>query len=218
MAAVISKENAMNTFVYHPRSGNRIFAQKVTASFAVITWANQSAHLAGDHVHLQWWTAAPCDHWRATARRALTEIVEQVGGVAWDDQGVVHVCAPLEDAIDVFQLMDQLDPLRDRYPHENRQANLTVLFRASMARIVKREGGLQLEPSYVPQPSRRIVSVGLFGDHETRTVHTARILFESGPNFEEDVSSFKEGWSITRIQGEGLEPYLQGDDRGPTLL
>jgi len=81
------------TFVYCPRSGDRIFAALAVNGVVLIRWPNGCSHVVGG-THLSWGTAAPGEHWRDLARAIATRLVETFGGVAWDEQGAVHMVVP----------------------------------------------------------------------------------------------------------------------------
>lgn len=85
----------MTAFIYHPRSGDRIFATNVHGGTGIVLvrWQNGCAHVVGG-VHLTWGTACPGQHWRNDARAIATHVVNSFGGVAWDDQGIIHLIVP----------------------------------------------------------------------------------------------------------------------------
>jgi hypothetical protein len=87
-------------FVYAPRSGDRVIAARPADDGlpAIIAWpGNGSRHVIGG-VHLAYEASAPRRHWRDAARRMASIIVDQVGGVAWDDRGTIHLVVPRASA------------------------------------------------------------------------------------------------------------------------
>lgn len=85
----------MTTFIYCPRSGDRIFAAIPTGDIVLLRWGNGCTHVIGG-THLSWSTAAPRQHWRLVARALATRIVESFGGVAWDENGCINLIVPSE--------------------------------------------------------------------------------------------------------------------------
>lgn len=86
------------TFVYRPRSGDRIFCEAFPDGMPTpvdVQHPNGCRHIIGG-AHLWWRTADPGQHWRAAARTITSTLVARYGGFAWDDQGVIHIvtCAP----------------------------------------------------------------------------------------------------------------------------
>lgn len=95
----------MRTFVYQPRSGDRVFAQKEASSVTVTLFANGSRVVEGDYVELAYNAAAPGRWWRDTARRVAEQIVQAVGGLAWDNQGSIHLIVPPAAALTAASIM-----------------------------------------------------------------------------------------------------------------
>jgi hypothetical protein len=80
------------SFVYQPRSGSRVFVCNPSDAIAVIDWGNGCRHVVGG-VELVW----PCatkNYWRTEATEVLKSVISQAGGIAWDEQGIVHAVVP----------------------------------------------------------------------------------------------------------------------------
>lgn len=82
------------TFIYTPRSHDRVFAESARAGIAVVRWANRSRHVVGG-VLLYYPAACPGAWWRTRARDTATAIVRAVGGVAWDENGAIRLIVPV---------------------------------------------------------------------------------------------------------------------------
>lgn len=67
--------------------------------------ANGSRVVEGDYAELVYSTVVPCRWWRDTARRVAEQIVQEVGGLAWDNQGSIHLIVPLEAALAAAGIM-----------------------------------------------------------------------------------------------------------------
>jgi hypothetical protein len=93
-------------FVYHPRSSDRVFACWVEGIGlpTVITWQNGCRHVVGG-THLVYESAEPRAHWRYDAERMARRIIDMTGGIAWDDQGTIHLVVPSPAAWQVDRWM-----------------------------------------------------------------------------------------------------------------
>jgi hypothetical protein len=80
-------------FIYQPTTGDRVFASRPNQFVRVVEWQNGCRHVTGG-VHFSWQTATAGRHWRGPAVAMATAIVAAVGGVAWDENGVVHLVVP----------------------------------------------------------------------------------------------------------------------------
>ena len=89
-------------FIYAPKSGSRVVAANPTKTDGVvrIRYDNGSEHWAGVFPAWSSSTAHPGQWWRHTATIAAKAIVQQLGGVATDDQGTVTIWLPLSVAQD----------------------------------------------------------------------------------------------------------------------
>ena len=91
-------------FVYRPKAGDRVFAERAAPGMAVVKWGNGCRHVVGG-VHMEWYAAAPGSWWRRQAKTLAEEIVGSVGGIAWDDQGAIRLIVPVGVAARVRALM-----------------------------------------------------------------------------------------------------------------
>jgi len=80
-------------FIYQPTTGDRVFHCRPSDCIRVVVWQNGCRHVTGG-VHFSWQTANPRQHWRGAAVTMARAIVEAVGGVAWDENGVIHLVVP----------------------------------------------------------------------------------------------------------------------------
>lgn len=96
----------MSIFVYRPRSGDRVFAYLPTTEVGIVHWSNGCRHIFGG-VHL---TLCPGGQGspRLLARRLGEDLVTSHGGIAWDEQGVVHVVTTQAGA---FRAVDHIRSL-----------------------------------------------------------------------------------------------------------
>lgn len=139
----------MVSFIYQPKSGDRVFIEQQSPWIVVIRWGNGCRHVAGNFVVLSWSTAIQGQYWRHEAVRALREIIPQVGGIAWDAQGTVSACVPTHQAKMVIDLMGRISP----NDHDDRDRNLVELWRVGAGRISFTDiRGLDIEPSFVSVP------------------------------------------------------------------
>lgn len=100
------------TFIYQPCSGDRVFAESYPddkATPEVVKHPNGCRHVIGG-AHLWWDTVVPTKWWRTQAKVLADKLLQQWGGVAWDDQGTIHivtcepskVCAAMDAAARAF--------------------------------------------------------------------------------------------------------------------
>lgn len=93
------------TFVYCPRSGDRVFAEKILSQeVQVVKWPNNSRHIVGG-VALSYCASVPGQYWRGQARTAAQSLISAGGGVAWDEQGSINLVVPLSLAYQADQVM-----------------------------------------------------------------------------------------------------------------
>jgi hypothetical protein len=81
----------MYTWIYRPKSGDRVFALKEHPHVKVARYDNGCRHVLGG-VHISEFTAEPGRHYRNSARKMLGEWVNLRGGVAWDERGTYGSC------------------------------------------------------------------------------------------------------------------------------
>jgi len=142
----------MTTFIYKPRSGDRVFVERPSAHVVITTWANGCRDVAGSLVALEWDTAQPTFHWRALARRALTEVVTLLqAGIAWDLHGRIYCLVRSRDALSVASAMQRIRP----FPSEQEDGdNLALMYAGGAAKLVVEGGIFRFEgvipPDYGP--------------------------------------------------------------------
>ena len=134
-------DRVSKVFIYQPRSGDRVFAcNNDVPSIIVLKWDDGCRTIVGGH-HLELRCAEPKRWCRAAARRLFSEVVAYSGGIAWDDQGVVHIISPR------LALLKLARVLPDLLPEIGRQEVMSALWRAKIARWQEGEFFLQ-EPSW----------------------------------------------------------------------
>ena len=79
------------TFIYRPCSGDRVFAEHLDQSMIVIKWPSGCRHVIGGYLTI---FPGGSQVWRASAREYLAAHVKHFHGVAWDEQGTLHVQSP----------------------------------------------------------------------------------------------------------------------------
>jgi hypothetical protein len=120
-------------FIYHPKSGDRVFAEHPGDHVAITTWENGCRHVDGDIVELIFEAASPGAHWREAAKRAAGEMLALIGeGIAWDDGGVIHIAVTVAHAERVLGVMTVLAKVVN--PHHS-PGNLERMFLAGCAEI-----------------------------------------------------------------------------------
>lgn len=100
-------------FIYCPKSGDRVLrehgasatAHKAHPDLAVIRWQNGSRHVIGG-VHLIYEASQSGRWWRTAARTMATALIHVAGGIAWDEQGAIHLVVPVPSAYRVDEMMD----------------------------------------------------------------------------------------------------------------
>lgn len=95
------------TFIYCPRSGDRVFAENPCSAVVVVKWSNGCRHVLGG-IALSYWTAEPGNHWRNEARIAAASLIAACGGIAWDDQGSISLVVPRAAGVQVDGLMKKI--------------------------------------------------------------------------------------------------------------
>ncbi len=87
-------------FVYHPTTGDRVFAHRPHPELVVVRWANGCRHVVGG-VHVM--VDAP-GRLREATRLVTTGLVNHDGGIAWDDCGRIHAIVPPHQVRAVVEL------------------------------------------------------------------------------------------------------------------
>lgn len=138
-------------WIYQPKRGSKVVAISGCPSISVIQYPNGCRHVMGG-VRLSYQTAKPNNHWRESARNLVMQIVMSIGGIAWDDSGLVSMVVPFDKAFYAANMVEALGGNRiestDRIPlirsvigpeeMENLGNNARALFDLGM---------LSLEPS-----------------------------------------------------------------------
>jgi hypothetical protein len=91
------------TFIYRPTTGDRVFVEVFTPHLRIVKWSNGCRHVQGG-VRLSW-VATTRPYWRQDGKALLAHAVSATGGIAWDEQGVLHVVVPTYAAGEVRRLV-----------------------------------------------------------------------------------------------------------------
>ena len=81
-------------FIYTPKSGDRCLAVVPTEECIVVTWPNQSRHAVGRLRQVEIEAAQQGRWFRRDAREVAKALVEGIGGVAYDDCGMIVLIVP----------------------------------------------------------------------------------------------------------------------------
>lgn len=98
-------------FIYRPKSGDRVFFESPGEGIRVTKWQNGCRHVQGG-VFFRWSTQlAPKGSWRPLAKLVLQSLMSPIGGIAWDEQGILYAVVPLRYAPQVYQGMLTASPI-----------------------------------------------------------------------------------------------------------
>jgi len=117
------------TWIYKPRSGDRVFAQREHPELAVHTWEDGCRHVAGG-VLLSVVAAEAGAWWRDDATALAKAIVAVAGGLAWDEQGTITLIVPASAALQAARLLARGEALHARGNGLLGEANLVRLVTA----------------------------------------------------------------------------------------
>jgi hypothetical protein len=92
------------SFVYKPKSGDRVFAGSVNGGVYVFQWANGCRHIVGG-VCLTYPASMQGAWWRSQAHRMASLLCTRFGGIAWDEQGTVSLVVPVQSGLQAHQHM-----------------------------------------------------------------------------------------------------------------
>lgn len=112
------------TFIYCPRSGDRVFCESPNDYIRIVSWFNGCRHVQGG-VHLCWPAAVPNFYWRGEAQTLATQIVATAGGIGWDENGMIHIIVPVHAAFAAWQWM-QAASLVSLCPPDTNSAALVI--------------------------------------------------------------------------------------------
>lgn len=96
--------------VYTPQSGGRTIAVQPSRYIVVVDWPNGSCHVVGDVVDVTVPAAEPRKWWREAARLAAESVVAELGGVAWDVCGDIHLAVQRRRAPEAARAMLEVCP------------------------------------------------------------------------------------------------------------
>lgn len=137
-------------FIYHPKSGDRVFATKIATSMAIIQWDNGCRHISGEIAVLNYETAKPNYHWRQAAKRVAADIVNIVGGITYDEGGTIVLIVPTHQWSQADRIMRMVRPYSDLDEDEK---NSGAGHLAGGASLVEVGGKLIFQPTHT-EPAR----------------------------------------------------------------
>jgi len=137
-------------FIFKPRGGDPVFAEQQSPWMVIIQWVNGCRHVAGNFAVLSWNTVKTGFHWTYQAKYDLAEIIGQVGGIAWNERGMVSAAVPTHYAIEVMNMMERLNPAAQ----SDHQENLVALRNAKTAFIILQGTCLKIVPVFMEAPPK----------------------------------------------------------------
>ena len=207
-----------NTFVYCPKSGDRVFAQKDCAEIVVIRYDNTCRHVVGGR-HFSFNTVTPNAWCRDDAQRLVTQVIGHSGGVAWDDRGDLNLVIPEHKVAWALPLLRSALPMADW--------DLPALWRAGLASL-NEQGNITIVESGA------IDAGGIINTSEPiLVIHTqATSGVDPGPTLLSgwgrpeseaiDVSTLQnKGWGVEELSGGirgGLFDTAEAEGRDPAGL
>lgn len=100
------------TWIYQPKSGDRVFAERPSPAVMVIRFHDGCRVVCGDNVELQYTACLAGEHWRANGRRAMAELIDAFQeGVAYDEQGCLCAIVPRAIAAEFDRYLRAVCPL-----------------------------------------------------------------------------------------------------------
>ncbi len=169
------------TFVYCPKSGDRMVAENIVPASDVYTirWPNGSRHVVGG-IRLQYAVALPGEaYWHTPARVTARAVIAAVGGIAWDDGGVIDLVVPVRAAAAVDRLMRAARPAAAAAASEDD---------VNLARLVAAGWGLELVGGQLVVRSWQLPTLHEVAEPVGETVAVL-------------------GWSPSVEAPEGMEPF-----------
>ena len=186
-------------FVYAPRSGSRIFSVYPTEKVVVATYVNMSCHVIGDVVEVRMQAARPGHWFRALATNFATQVVEAVGGVAYDDRGTVGCIVPQDAVPGVIERASELLPMGGN-------VDTASLWRQGAGKI---EGeGLIFLVTQSPARARSIRVGTCWEDPDTQHV-CVEVEYDGEGGGDNCIVTAPIQWGRPEIEG-GLPPLLSG--------
>lgn len=134
----------MSRFIYASRSGDRLIHDATHPEgglgVLVLEYANQSRHVLGGvalsvQATTPIWKSRPGRYWRDDAGQLAGGIAESLGGIAWDDCGVVWLCVPRAHAFEAYQLLSAAAAAAEARDSFSEMANRAALLAARAARL-----------------------------------------------------------------------------------
>ena len=101
--------SSMN-FIYHPRSRDRVFAERPIAGMAWAKYPNGCRHVVGGVMIAVECANPGAGYWRQRAKALAGQIIAAVGGLAQDDCGTICFYVPRDRCVDVAKLLTAMEP------------------------------------------------------------------------------------------------------------
>ncbi len=183
----------MAHFIYRPKSGDRVFAEREAVGLAFARWPNGCRHVIGGAAPLAY-TGGSRD-WRSAAHSAAKAFVAARGGIAWDDRGEISIIVPCEHAFEAARVMEALG---GAFGHAGAHVTPTspigaLLLGQGLATLTVEDGSNRLVLASLPQPAATPVGEAVHrffevekystspeGETVTAQVPKAEIVFGGG--------------------------------------
>lgn len=193
------------TFIYSPTTGDRIFVAVPCPSVFKFQWANRSSHVVGG-VHL---TLRPqgSREVRQIMTTLVTQVVQQHGGVGWDEQGCIQAIVAPSTALLLDKLCRSLVLAGGQLGRKLDLADLgPQLFLHGLARVT--EDGRFESVGWAEDPVVEVLRASQDEDHLTieTTAGTVKVP-----------ASWSQGLDVSGPWGAALDLEGEGvSDRPPT--
>ena len=174
-------------FIYCPKSGDRVFAEKKCHFIKVVKYNNGCRHVVGGVLlkffHL---VGEPQKNIRKELRQAARVAISSFGGLAWDDRGTIHLVVPVRHGKTALELFKMVYNSQEVYTDRAWDHNTFFLSQAGYAVEVKpfRIGsgvfGLEVRDldfmSVASEPEWDRSDLGVYNREDGRFEITTRLL------------------------------------------
>ena len=117
----------------------------------IVEWGHGPAHVIGG-VELAFQTTQPGSWWRSTGQALAPSLVQAVGGVVWDDQGLIRITAPELWATQAHEKISGLARSQGAYDPTANEALLVTSGAARWTPVCDEKGEMKLRLSPVHAP------------------------------------------------------------------
>lgn len=173
-------------FSYRPRSGSRVLAAKPN-QFVAIGELEAGTLAVGSISIFSIEASYPGKWWRSLAARVARDIVESVGGLAEDANGMISFGVPKQYTKGIIELICRIAP--NNVKDDVKTSLETQAYRQGLAKIVHREDGFVIEleekepeeifilPARMNGPSVAVVTKKEWGDWTFQNIPPKAPLF-----------------------------------------